>query len=146
MRHIKPGEGGRPAEEWSKAPAFNRYIGFQYTKLGEGQSLVELPAKPGMLNRKGDIHGGVVAAVLDSAMGEAVRTYLTADHAGISTISFSVNYLEPAHGSLSARGHVIRFGSSIATAEASVVDERGVEVARSAGIFRVIKGRKPQSV
>lgn len=142
MKHIKPGEGGKPADTWSKAPAFNRFIGFKYTRVGEGLSLVELPVRPEMTNRRGDAHGGVIAAVLDSAMGEAVRTYLTAAHAGISTISFSVNYLEPAHGSLVARGQVIRFGRSIATAEASVQDERGVEVARSAGTFRVIRARK----
>ncbi len=142
MRHIKPGEGGRPAETWSKAPAFNRFIGFKFTKLGPGLSLVEVAARPGMTNRKGDTHGGIVAAVLDSAMGEAVRTLLTADHAGISTISFSVNYLEPAHGSLAARGRVIRMGKTIASVEAAVEDERGVEVARSSGTFRVIAARK----
>ncbi|MFO1190334.1 MAG: PaaI family thioesterase [Alphaproteobacteria bacterium] len=142
MKHRKPGEGGRPAEAWSNAPPFNRFIGFKDTKIGPGQWLIELEAKPGMLNRKGDMHGGIIAAVLDSAMGNAVRTYLTADHAGISTISFSVNYLEPAHGSLVARGHVVRFGSTIATAEATVQDERGADVARATGIFRVIGVRK----
>jgi len=142
MKHIKPGEGGRPADAWSNAPPFNRFIGFKYAKVGPGRSQVELEAKPGMMNRKGDMHGGIIAAVLDSAMGDAVRTYLTADHAGISTISFSVNYLEPAHGSLVARGHVIRFGSTIATAEAWVEDERGVDVAHASGIFRVIGARK----
>jgi len=142
MKHIKPGEGGKPADTWSKAPAFNRFIGFRYTPMGEGLSLVELPARQELTNRKGDAHGGVIAAVLDSAMGEAVRTYLTDAHAGISTISFSVNYIEPAHGALEARGRVVRFGRSIAIAEAAVADGRGVEVARASGTFRVIRARK----
>lgn len=62
----------------------------------EGQSVtLAVTVKPWMLNPKATLHGGMMAAMLDTAMGLLVRYY--GETLEVSTISLSVNYLRPAH-------------------------------------------------
>lgn len=62
----------------------------------EGQSVtLAVTVKPWMLNPKATLHGGMMAAMLDTAMGLLVRYY--GKTLEVSTISLSVNYLRPAH-------------------------------------------------
>ena len=107
------------------------------TRWKDGRSRLLLPFKPEICNRKGDIHGGASAALVDLAMSLAIRSQ-TDGVAGLSTISMTINYLDPGQGALTATGKVTKFGRTIAIAEAQVHAEDGSLVVQASGAFRLI--------
>ncbi len=106
----------------------------------KGTSRVHLAGRKEFENSRGDIHGGVVAAVVDAAMGAAMRSAYTAGE-GATTVSLTVNYLEPAREALIAAGRVMRAGRSLASVEVIVTDTTGRTVAHAIGTLRVITRR-----
>ncbi len=108
--------------------------------LPAGTSRMRLTGREEFQNSRGDIHGGVVAALLDATMGAALRSAFTAGESA-TTVSMTVNYLEPAREALIAEGRVIRAGRSLASVEATVTDKTGRTVAHSIGTLRIIARR-----
>lgn len=78
-------------------------------------------------NPMGTVHGGIIATLLDSALGCAVQTVLP-DGAGYTTLSLELKYLRPVGvdaGELRATGTVVHAGRRQATAEATLTDVAG---------------------
>lgn len=120
---------------------FYRLLGFRAQSVEKpGFSRLLLDDREELRNSRGDIHGGVVAALLDAAMGNALRSALK-DGEGSATVSLTVNYLRPARGKLIALGRVVRAGRSIASVDAQIEDSTGLVVAHAIGTLRVIANR-----
>ncbi|MEY4099841.1 MAG: hypothetical protein RL300_1012 [Pseudomonadota bacterium] len=120
---------------------FYQHLGLRFDEgLPAGTSRVHLVGREEFKNSRGDIHGGVVAAVVDAAMGAAMRSAYTAGE-GTTTVSLTVNYLEPAREALMAEGRVMRAGRSLASVEVTVTDKAGRTVAHAIGTLRVIARR-----
>lgn len=120
---------------------YYRLLGFRVEAGQEpGCSRLVLESRPELGNSRGDVHGGVVASLLDAAMGIALRSALRAGE-GIATVSLTVNYLEPGQGTLIAAGRVVRAGRTVASTEAEVADAAGRKVAHAVGTMRVIAKR-----
>jgi uncharacterized protein (TIGR00369 family) len=109
-----------------------------------GRACIRLEGRPELSNARGDIHGGVVASLLDAAMGVAVRS-IYEEGEGATTVSITVNYLEPGRGTLVANARVMRSGQSLASVEADVVDESARRVAHGIATMRIIRraGKPP---
>jgi uncharacterized protein (TIGR00369 family) len=78
-------------------------------------------------NPLGTIHGGWISAILDSAMGCAVHSTLTAGQT-YTTTSMTVNFVRPifeATGKVRCEGVCIHAGSRLATSEGRLWDESG---------------------
>ncbi|MET4107627.1 PaaI family thioesterase [Hymenobacter sp. UYP22] len=78
-------------------------------------------------NPIGSVHGGVFAALLDSAMGCAVHTTLPAG-VGYTTLELKVNFVRPltaTTGLVSCEGLVLSSGRQVATAEGRITDAAG---------------------
>jgi uncharacterized protein (TIGR00369 family) len=78
-------------------------------------------------NPLGSVHGGWIAAMLDSAVGCAVHSTLPAGK-GYTTLELKVNYVRAVTadaGPLRAEGKVIHVGGQIATAEGRLYDAAG---------------------
>lgn len=78
-------------------------------------------------NPMGTVHGGIIATLLDSALGCAVQTVLP-DGALYSTLSLELKYLRPAlveAGELRATGTVVHSGRRQVTAEGRLTDPAG---------------------
>jgi len=88
-------------------------------------------------NNSGLPHGGLVATLLDIAMGSAARF---AAGAPVMTLDMHIHFMAPGETSLTAEGRVTRAGGSILFAEAEARDGKGDIVAKASGIF---KKRKP---
>lgn len=89
------------------------------------------------LNPHGTVHGGLIATMLDVAMGEAV-----AAEGGKSpvTVSLTVTYLEPGRpGRLEARADVRKRGKRLLVVEGEVVQDGDV-VADALATFSVTPG------
>jgi uncharacterized protein (TIGR00369 family) len=78
-------------------------------------------------NPLGSVHGGWIAAILDSAVGCAVHSMLPAG-TGYTTVELKLNYVRAVtaeSGPLRAEGKVIHVGRQVATAEGRLVDAKG---------------------
>ncbi len=92
------------------------------------EGTVELTLIPGEhhLNPLGTVHGGVLAAMLDTVAGCAVHSVLPAG-TGYTSLDLHTRFLRPvtpATGRVRAEGTVVSRGSRTATAEARLFDER----------------------
>ena len=106
----------------------------------EGQSKVVLEPRVELENSRGEVHGGVIASLIDAAMGVAARSTLTPGD-GATTVSLTVNYVAPGRGTLTARSRVVRKGRTLASAEARVTDANEQVVAHAVGTMRIIARR-----
>lgn len=129
-------------EDPSMSRPFYRLLGLRADSgQAPGDSKIHFDSQPDFENSRGDVHGGVVASLLDAAMGVAVRSsYVESE--GATTASMTVNFLEPGRGTLIAKGHVIRAGRILASVEAMVVDSQGHVVAHAVGTLRIIARRE----
>ena len=63
-----PDEPLRPVPP-ERIPSFNRLLRMDTVRVARGRSEVELTVGEDLTNRRGVTHGGVVASLLDSALG-----------------------------------------------------------------------------
>lgn len=90
-------------------------------------------------NTRGGIQGGLIATLLDIAMGEAVRATLE-EGQGAATLQLSVTYLNEAEpgDTLQARAEVGKRGRSIVLLSAGVVTDDGRDIAEAVGTFTIV--------
>jgi len=131
-------------QDLCKVSDFQHQIGVHRIEAADGRSTLWLEAERGARNPKGDVHGGALAALCDVAMARAVRS-LNLDLWGLSTVSLTINYLEPANGDVVAHGRVVKNGGSLAFAEVEVMGEGGAVVLRASGVFRKIRVKSASS-
>lgn len=99
----------------------------QLVVLGEGSVALTLVPAEHHLNPLGTVHGGVIAAVLDTVAGCAVHSALPAG-TGYTSLDLHTRFLRPvtpATGRVRAEGTVVSKGGRTATAEARLVDDAG---------------------
>ncbi len=102
-------------------------LGFAQLIVEPGRVTVELEPAEYHMNPLGSVHGGVIAALLDTACGCAVHSTLPAG-TGYTSLDLSTRFLRPVvagAGRISCTGTVLAAGSRTATAEGRLVDGRG---------------------
>jgi uncharacterized protein (TIGR00369 family) len=130
-------EAKRAPAQWRSSPPFYEHLGLQLDELADGRSAIRLPFQKHFGNTRGEMHGGAVAALVDAAMSQAVRSTIETGSA-VATITMTLNYMAPAFGELTCRGTVVRGGKSVAFAEAEVIDSKGKSVCRASATFRIM--------
>lgn len=116
---------------------FHAWLGIEVVDAGKGWVRVALEARAEHINLQGLVHGGLLATLADTAMGLALRTALEPGRRHV-TIAMDVRFLRPGKpGRVEATGTAVRVGRSVGHAEASLVDERGRELARAQGTYSV---------
>jgi uncharacterized protein (TIGR00369 family) len=103
---------------------FAQLLGMRLTAVELGKVEFTLTTRPEFSNPLGTVHGGVVASMLDSALGCAVHSTLDAGD-WYTTLELKVNYTRPARldgQTLRASGQVVHVGRTSATAEGRVYD------------------------
>jgi uncharacterized protein (TIGR00369 family) len=102
-------------------------LGMRPVTVEHGTVTFACDADPRFANPMGTVHGGIIATLLDSALGCAVQTVLP-DGAGYTTLSLELKYLRPVTvdaGELRATGTVVHAGRRQATAEGHLIDASG---------------------
>jgi uncharacterized protein (TIGR00369 family) len=85
----------------------------------DGRVVITATPSGDHLNPNGTVHGGVVATLLDSCMGLAIRTKLS-NGVGSTTLEFKISFLRPVTpdlGMIRAEGKVLTTGRRVGTAE-----------------------------
>ena len=107
---------------------------------GAGTATFECLPDESHYNSIGTVHGGLVCTLLDSAIGCAVQTTLSADQ-GYTSIEIKVNYLRAVRtdtGRLVAVGTVTKPGRRVMFAEGTVVDAQGNLIATASSTCLVV--------
>ena len=102
-------------------------LGAVMGKVGPGEVEIEMSYRADLAQQHGFIHGGIVAAIVDSACGYAALS-LSAPDTAVLTVEYKVNFMAPAKGErLLARGQVVRTGTTIAVCKGDVLAYDGGE-------------------
>ena len=127
--------------EFAATSPYYQAMGMSLVEIQEGRVLLRIAVQPSHLNADGIVHGGVLPAVADGAMGNALRT-LHGAAAQVLTAELHLHYLRPVRrdrqggGSLLAEGRVVQAGRRLSFAEVELRDESsGKPVARGSGTF-----------
>lgn len=118
---------------------FGRFLNMS-VELGEpGRAVGYVEATDEHLNPYGIVHGGVVSALIDTAMGAAVAPMLN-EGERCATIEMQVRFLRTAGvGTLRAEAGVIKPGRTVFHVDCTVVDDDGRTVATGTATFAVIR-------
>jgi len=120
-----------------QAPPFNDYLGTRLVSAEEGHAEMAIELEPHHLNLRGVAHGGVVTALLDSALGAAVISAIP-EHWWCATTSLSTQFIDGSgEGCLIATGQVTRLGNKVAFATGEVRDSRDRLVATAHGSWHL---------
>jgi len=116
---------------------FNELLGSRCTLREPGRTRYELEVGPDHLNKRGVAHGGVVASLLDTALGAAVVSSIR-PREWTGTLELSVQFREPVFpGVIAAEGRVARRGRTVAFAEGEIRDPQGKILAVAHGVWTI---------
>jgi uncharacterized protein (TIGR00369 family) len=108
-------------------------------KAQPGRTVWRMRADERFANPAGNIQGGFVGAMADSAMGSATVTFARGQGRKVfsSNVEMKTSFLAPVQvGSvLECTATVVSGGARVAFAEAEVVDDRGITVARASSTY-----------
>jgi len=114
------------------APHF-KSLGLKLIYLGPGTAGINMQTDPNHATPTGFLHGGMIAALADNAMGLAVVTLGNS----CLTVGMNINFIAPVKASeeLIAKGQVVSAGKSVVVSEASIFDRKHRLIARSRGTY-----------
>ena len=115
-------------DRFGNAPV-SQWIGYQVEPGPSGQATVRVEVDERWHNPMGRVHGGMVSALADAAMGIAFGR--TLDHnQDFSTIDLHIHFMRPVRGELlTATGTMTQRGLRIGYVTCQIVDDRGKIVA-----------------
>ena len=122
-------------------------MGMWITEVSEGRVVFAAEPAEYHYNPLGTVHGGVMATLLDSALGCVVQSMLPV---GISytTVELKVNYLRPITvktGTVYCEGKIIYVGGRIATAEGRLTDAEGKLYAHGTTTCLILRPSSPSA-
>jgi uncharacterized protein (TIGR00369 family) len=109
------------------APPIQQALDFRIVQVKRGHTVFAGNPKFEYYNPIGSVHGGYIAALLDSCMACAVHSTLETGFS-YATLEIKVNYVRAITsdtGEVRAEGKVINAGKRIATAEGRLFDSAG---------------------
>ncbi|MEO7039710.1 MAG: PaaI family thioesterase [Gemmatimonadaceae bacterium] len=126
-------------------PTLGKTLGMEFGTFGEGTATFTLNADPDRHgNVMGTLHGGVLAAVADTAMGFAFATTLAVGET-FATLEIKVSFLRPVwRATLTAAGHVLHRGKTTGLVECRVTDERDRLVVHATSTCLVLRDEQAQ--
>ena len=122
--------------EFAATSPYYQAMGMSILAIDEGRVRLRIDVQPSQLNADGIVHGGVLPAIADGAMGNALRT-LYGSAAQVLTAEMHLHYLRPVSGgALVAEGRVVRSGRRVSFAEVDIRNEANDKLAaKGNGIF-----------
>ena len=111
-------------------------VGAEMTEIVPGRAEIVLPFREDLTQQHGFMHAGIITAIVDSACGYAALS-LMPPGAGVLTIEFKVNLLNPALGKrFVARGQVVKPGHTIMVCTGEVMAERADGIQQTIAIMQ----------
>jgi uncharacterized protein (TIGR00369 family) len=116
---------------------FAGFIGITEVESDQGRAVLELTAEHRHLNPAGTVQGGVLATLVDAAMGQAVRSAIQGQSPATSQLTIA--YLKPGkQGRLVATAAVRQQGEHLLVCEAGV-EQDGSPLATALATFALVQ-------
>lgn len=122
-------------------PPLLHTLDFRPTHLEKGKVIFSFNPQEFHYNPIGSVHGGVISAVLDSAMGCTLHSVLEAGQ-GYTTLELKVNFLKAVTTKtevLHAVGKIIHAGGRTALVEAQLIDNNNTIYAHGVSTCLIMK-------
>ncbi len=129
LKYIKENYEGKEVKD-SRSAAGN-WLGFTLELIEQGHAVISMPVRPEMANPYGNIHGGMMALVIDEAIGWAVVSLDAGQHYTSLTLNLDFLYAIKTGERLRAESKVLRVGKKIINVECHVFDMEGHILARA---------------
>ena len=130
--------------ESGQGPPVAKLLGWELLEIEPGRVKVRYQAGEQFLNPMGNVQGGILAAMLDDAMGPAAFTTVE-EGQFVPTLEFKVSFLRPAKpGTLIAEGRLVHRTKSVAYVEGDLLTEDGELVAKGTATLRVVSAELPR--
>ncbi|EHQ88202.1 PaaI family thioesterase [Desulfosporosinus youngiae] len=114
-----------------------RHLGMSTIVGADGITRVQLTVSDELLQFYGNLHGGVIASILDSAIAIAVNQQLDPEE-GATTVELKINYLRAiSEGTLWGEGKVIKKGRNLVVAQGEIKNDTGEILAIGTATFMV---------
>jgi acyl-CoA thioesterase len=120
-------------------------LGIGVESLAAGHAVYVLDPSPATINAMFTVHGGVLATLMDTAMGSAVYTRL-GDGWYYTTLELKANFIRSVQiggKRLTCAGQTIHVGRRTATAEARITDPRGALIAHATSTCMIFPPDQP---
>jgi uncharacterized protein (TIGR00369 family) len=125
-------------------PPVAQLIGMELTAVDPGRVVIELDAGQRHASPLGTVHGGVLGAIADAAMGLAYATMLK-EAETFATVELKINFLRPVWaGRLRAAGQVVSSGRHLGLVECDVTDQDQRLVARALSTCMTLRGEQAE--
>jgi uncharacterized protein (TIGR00369 family) len=126
-------------------PPVAQLIGMELAAVRPGRVAIELDAGKQHASPLGTVHGGILCAIADAAMGLAYATKLKESET-FATVELKVNFLRPVwQGRLRAEGKVVSSGRNLGLVECDVTDQDQRLIARCLSTCMTLRGEEAES-
>jgi uncharacterized protein (TIGR00369 family) len=117
-----------------------KLMGFALDHVEPGRAVLRLDVRPRHKQLHGVVHGGILAAMADTAAAIAAYTVLPKGTT-LATVELSINYLEPVpEGRVKAEARVLRVGRNFVVAECEIRIQNGSLAAKALLTFGAAVG------
>jgi len=119
------------------------WLGLVDVAQEEGVAIVDMTPSEEMANSLGFVHGGMISALADSAMGRALRT-IKPGVARSMSFDLKLSFIKAAKvgETLRATGRVVHAGRRTAVTECRVEGPGGRLVATASGTFAITRDKE----
>ncbi len=139
------GHAGGTDESGLEKPAgfgdfpLQQFLGMELTGDEPGEGFAHLDVGSDHLNPNGVVHGAVLFALVDTAMGKSTMSMLDEPGRYCASIEVALRFIRPAvAGRLTATATVVKRGRNVVHLEARVVGDDERLVATAAGTFAIL--------
>ncbi len=133
-------------EKYQQTNQFGAFLGMNFTVLSPGKIEYRLRVQQHHLATPLSVHGGVIAALIDGALGVAALSAVAHSNRVVSTIEYKLNFLAPAllNDSLCATAEVIQQGKRLLVVNCDVICENRnqILISRAMGTFNAYPAEK----
>jgi uncharacterized protein (TIGR00369 family) len=125
-----------PSRAWS-------WLGLRVVETGDGSAVVEMTSTEDMANHAGFVHGGMISALADSAMGRSLRTLKPGVTRAMS-FDLKLSFIGAAKigENLRATGRVVHAGRRTVVTDCRVEGKEGRLVATASATFAVTRDKE----
>ena len=126
----------------NSSPAWT-WLGIREVDLNDGKAVVEMTPTEDMANTAGFVHGGMISALADSAMGRSLRTIRPGVVRSMS-FDLKLSFISAAKvgETLRATGQVVHAGRRTAVTECRVEGPGRKLVATASGTFAITREKE----
>lgn len=118
-----------------------KFLGMEFTGDDPGVGLAHVDIGPEHLNPNGVVHGAVLFALVDTAMGKATMSVIEEPGRYCASIEVSLRFIRPAvAGRVTATVSVVKRGRTVVHLDGRIVGDDDRLVATAAGTFAILGG------